>query len=63
MYLGMLLTYAGAALALRSPAAGLLIIPVFVVVDRLVVAREEAYLLRKFGTDFEQYRARVRRWL
>jgi len=63
MYLGMLLAYAGLALALRSPTAGLLLIPVFAIIDRLVVAREEAYLERRFGMEFERYRARVRRWL
>ena len=63
MYLGMLLIYAGLAIALRSPTAGLLFIPVFAIMDRLVVAREEAYLERRFGLEFERYRARVRRWL
>lgn len=63
MYLGMLLIYAGLATALRSPTAGLLLIPVFAIMDRLVVVREEAYLRRRFGAEFERYRATVRRWL
>jgi protein-S-isoprenylcysteine O-methyltransferase Ste14 len=28
-----------------------------------IVLREEQYLLRKFGLDYEAYRSRVRRWL
>lgn len=63
MYLGFFLAYAGLALLLRSPAAGLMLIPLFLVMDRLVVAREEAYLARRFGAGYEAYRRKVRRWL
>jgi protein-S-isoprenylcysteine O-methyltransferase Ste14 len=63
MYLGMLLTHAGVAVGLRSPTAGLLLIPVFAIMDRLVVAREEAYLERRFGMAFERYSRSTRRWL
>ncbi len=63
MYLGMLLTYAGTAIALRSPTAGILLVPVFAIMDRIVVAREEAYLERRFGEAFIRYRSQVRRWL
>ena len=31
--------------------------------DRLVIAREEAYLAARFGTAYEGYRGRVRRWM
>ncbi len=63
MYLGMLLTYAGIAIALRSPTAGILLVPVLAIMDRIVVAREEAYLERRFGESFIRYRSQVRRWL
>ena len=42
---------------------GLLFVPVFAIMDRIVVAREEAYLERRFGDAFTQYRSKVRRWL
>src|SRR5659263_662135 len=32
-------------------------------VDRLVIAREEPYLRRLFGSAYDEYCARVRRWL
>jgi protein-S-isoprenylcysteine O-methyltransferase Ste14 len=33
------------------------------VLDRLVIAKEEAYLTARFGAPYEAYRARVRRWM
>jgi protein-S-isoprenylcysteine O-methyltransferase Ste14 len=35
----------------------------FFVIRYGVVAREEAYLERKFGEVYRSYRTRVRRWL
>jgi protein-S-isoprenylcysteine O-methyltransferase Ste14 len=29
----------------------------------LVILPEEEYLTRRFGEDYERYRARVRRWI
>ena len=63
MYLGMALFYAGIALLFLSPIAGALLVPVLAIVDRFVIAREEAYLTRRFGTPYESYRRSVRRWI
>lgn len=63
MYLGMALFYAGIALLFLSPIAGVLLLPVLVVIDRLVIAREEVYLAKRFGAPYESYRRRVRRWI
>lgn len=63
MYLGMFAIYGGVAIALKSPMAGLLLVPVMVVIDRFVVAREEAYLRRRFGPAYLSYQERVRRWI
>ena len=38
-------------------------LPVFVVMNVGVVAREERYLEAKFGDDYRAYKKRVRRWL
>jgi protein-S-isoprenylcysteine O-methyltransferase Ste14 len=62
-YLGMALTYAGIALIANAPWA-LVPLPVAIaVIDRGVIAREERYLERKFGTAYLTYKRRVRRWL
>ena len=63
MYVGMAFAYVGIAFAvgLVWPLAFLPL--VLVAVDRLVIAREEPYLLRRFGQPYADYKARVRRWL
>ena len=38
------------------------IVPVFVVMNTGVIAREERYLEGKFGDAYRDYKARVRRW-
>ncbi|WP_144186452.1 methyltransferase family protein [Elioraea rosea] len=63
MYLGVSAAYAGLALALASSWALILLVPVLVVMDRLVIAREEPYLAARFGPAYEAYLRRVRRWI
>lgn len=41
----------------------LLTLPASLVVHYAVVMREEAYLERKFGSEYLRYKSRVRRWL
>jgi protein-S-isoprenylcysteine O-methyltransferase Ste14 len=62
-YLGMALLYVG--IALMSEALWVLVpLPVVLVaIDRGVIALEERYLERKFGREYLDYRARVRRWI
>lgn len=63
IYVGMATTYAGVTLLAGTwwPVAFL---PLAVLaVDRLVIAREEPYLRRRFGSAYDEYCARVRRWL
>jgi protein-S-isoprenylcysteine O-methyltransferase Ste14 len=40
-----------------------MLIPFYFVLRYGVVAREEAYLERKFGDVYSDYKSRVRRWL
>jgi protein-S-isoprenylcysteine O-methyltransferase Ste14 len=63
MYLGMALIYAGVALVVDSLAALLLLIPLVLVIQREVIAREEDYLEARFGDPYRAYKAAVRRWI
>jgi protein-S-isoprenylcysteine O-methyltransferase Ste14 len=62
MYVGLATILFGAAMALDSVWA-VLVVPVFVLwIDRLI-RHEERRLLATFGRGYEAYRRRVRRWL
>ena len=63
MYVSMAALYMGGALALNALWPLLLLPLVLVVVDRAVIRREERYLTRAFGKEYDAYRSRVRRWL
>jgi protein-S-isoprenylcysteine O-methyltransferase Ste14 len=63
MYLGMVLFLLGFSLML-SLEWGLILVPVlWLAFDRMFVAREEAYLTRKFGEPYRAFLGRTRRWL
>ena len=63
MYIGFAFWTLGLAVLLNSVWA-LCGVPIgLVLIDRLVVAREEMYLERKFGEEYLSYKARVRRWI
>ncbi len=63
MYVGFLAILAGAGLALGSLWLVLTVVPMALYLGLYVVPREEAYLARRFGADYETYRRTVRRWL
>ncbi len=63
IYLGLFLLYGGIGVAVRSPWVLLLLLPLAITIRYGVVAREEAYLERRFGDAYRNYKARVRRWL
>jgi protein-S-isoprenylcysteine O-methyltransferase Ste14 len=63
IYIGFVLVYVGLALVLTSWWVALLLIPVLAILRRGVVAREEAYLARKFGDTYSDYAKHVPRWL
>jgi protein-S-isoprenylcysteine O-methyltransferase Ste14 len=63
IYLGMFLLYAGIGVATGSPWILILVLPLAITIRYGVVAREEAYLERRFGDAYRDYKARVPRWL
>ena len=63
IYLGFLLVYGGIGVATQSPWVLILTLPLAITVRYGVVAREEAYLERRFGDAYLDYKPRVRRWL
>lgn len=63
MYLGLALIYVGVAGLLNSLAAILLLPLVLAIIQVSVIAREEAYLERAFGSEYLTYKRRVRPWI
>jgi protein-S-isoprenylcysteine O-methyltransferase Ste14 len=63
LYLSLTALYAAVSLLVGALWPLLLLPLVLWLVQRLVIAREEAYLERRFGEQYRRYRGRVRRWL
>jgi protein-S-isoprenylcysteine O-methyltransferase Ste14 len=63
IYVAMLLGLLGLAVGFDSLWIALAMVPFYVVIRYGVVAREEAYLERKFGNVYLGYKAKVRRWV
>lgn len=63
MYVGFVVILAGIGIAADSLPMLLAAIPMFLYLDWLVIPREERYLSRAFGEDYEAYCRTVRRWL
>jgi protein-S-isoprenylcysteine O-methyltransferase Ste14 len=63
LYLALTLMYAGIALMADSIWALLLLFPMTFIMTRFVIQREEDYLARTFGEDYERYKKSVRRWI
>ena len=63
MYVGNGLIAIGVAMVTGTPGAYLVLIPLFLFIYQAIVAAEEAYLRPRFGRDYEEYCARVNRFL
>lgn len=63
IYIGLTLFYLGIGIASDNIWILILIIPALIVMQYGVILREEKYLEKKFGEEYLQYKAKVRRWL
>ena len=63
IYLGMLLGQTGFAIGFDTLWLLATLVPFYLVIRYGVIAREEAYLERKFSAAYLSYKARVRRWV
>jgi protein-S-isoprenylcysteine O-methyltransferase Ste14 len=63
MYLGMSLSLAGVGLAMDSWLVLAFLLPVLLIMQFMVIRKEEHYLATKFGDAYRAYKKRVRRWI
>lgn len=63
IYLSFALLHLACAFSLQSAGMLAALLPVLYVMDRHVIAAEEAFHARHFGADWEAFRTRTRRWL
>lgn len=62
IYIGFFLAHAAMALLFDTLWLAAMLPVFFLYIDRYVIPREEAYLSRKFGPEYNNYRSKVRRW-
>ena len=63
MYIGLLLALIGWAVFLAAPWALVGPLAFVLYIGRFQIAPEERALSKRFGADFDAYKAKVRRWL
>lgn len=61
-YVGQALVTAGVGIFIQAAWVLLALVPALLLVRYGVIAREERYLERRFGEEYRQFCARVRRW-
>jgi len=63
LYISLTLLYTGISLVVNTVWPLVFLPVVLIVMHYGVILREERYLERLFGEEYQQYRAKVRRWL
>jgi protein-S-isoprenylcysteine O-methyltransferase Ste14 len=63
MYLSMLILYAGISIFFQNPWFILLLPILALLFTNWVIIPEEKYLEKKFGAEYLDFKARVRRWI
>ena len=62
MYMGFVLILAGIAILLRSLSPYLIVFAFVFLIDQTYIRVEEGMLAEKFGSSWEQYKSKTRRW-
>ncbi len=62
-YLSKTLLTIGIAMRVNTLWILIMLVPVLLVIQFGIIAREEMYLTKKFGEKYLQYKLTVRRWL
>ena len=63
MYLGAMLAFLGLTFLNQSFWVLIGTILIFLYLNNYIISREEAYMTKKYGKDYESFCRRVRRWL
>jgi protein-S-isoprenylcysteine O-methyltransferase Ste14 len=63
LYLALAMLHSGIALITANTWILLALFPALLLVRYYVIAREESYLIRRFGDAYYEYQGRVRRWI
>jgi protein-S-isoprenylcysteine O-methyltransferase Ste14 len=63
IYLAMMVALVGLAIGFNTGWILVALVAFYLIIRYGVVAREEAYLARKFGSGYLDYKSRVRRWM
>jgi protein-S-isoprenylcysteine O-methyltransferase Ste14 len=63
MYLSLLLLYSGLSIFKGNWWTFILLPPIILVVQSYVIQQEEVYLRQAFGSAYEAYQQKVRRWI
>ena len=63
MYVGNILIATGVVMVFGAPLLFMVVLPLFLFIYQAIIAAEEAYLRRQFGAEYDQYCARVPRFL
>lgn len=63
MYLGFVAALAALALVLGALSPWLIVLGFFILADRWYIPFEERAMRERFGSQYEEYRVRTRRWI
>ncbi len=63
LYLGIVMTLSGGAFVFNALWILIFLVPSIILCHYILIASEERYLERKFGKEYLEYTASVRRWL